>query len=127
MYLLQDMLKEKGCANIWIYDLARSDMSEVVAEAFRCSKLILATTTYNGELFPAMREFINCLTEREYQKRTLAFIENGSWASMAGKLMKERFAKSKNMTFLEPMIKILSVVNEENRKQLEKLAEEISK
>ena len=70
-----------------------------------------------------MREFINCLTEREYQNRTLAFIENGSWASTAGKLMKERFEKSKNMTMVEPMIKILSVVNEENKVQLESMAE----
>lgn len=127
VYLLKEMLKKRGYENVLVYDLARSDLSEVVAEAFRVSKLVLATTTYNGGLFPAMREFINCLTEREYQNRTLAFIENGSWASTAGKLMKERFEKSKNMTFLEPLIKILSVVNEENRKQLENLAEALSK
>lgn len=123
VWLLRELLKKKGAENIRCYDLARSDMSEVVAQAFRYPKLVLATTTYNGGLFPAMREFINCLTEREYQNRTLAFIENGSWASTAGKLMKERFEKSKNMTMVEPMIKILSVVNEENKVQLESMAE----
>ena len=113
VYLLKELLKEKGYENIQLFDLARSDMSEVVAEAFRVSKLVLATTTYNGGLFPAMREFINCLTEREYQNRTLAFIENGSWASTAGKIMKERFEKSKNITILEPAIKILSLMDSE--------------
>lgn len=127
VYLLKDMLKERGVENIRCCDLARSDMSEVVAQAFYYSKLVLASTTYNGGIFPAMREFINCLTEREYQNRVLAFIENGSWASTVGKLMKERFEKSKNMTLVEPVIKILSVVDEENKKQLEKLAEELCK
>lgn len=125
--LLQKLLEEKYLQKVIIYDLARSEMSEVVADAFKYSKLVLATTTYNGGLFPAMREFIHCLTEREYQNRTLALIENGSWASTAGKLMKEKFEKSKNITWVEPGIKILSVMNEENRKQLEHLAEKLCK
>ena len=127
VYLLKDMLKERGVENIRCYDLARSDMSEVVAQAFRYSKLVLATTTYNGGLFPAMREFINCLTEREFQNRSVVLIENGSWASVAGKLMKDKFENSKDITFMEPFVKILSALNEENRKQLEILSIELSK
>lgn len=127
VYLLKDMLKERGIENIRCYDLARSDMSEVVAQAFYYSKLVLATTTYNGGLFPAMREFINCLTEREFQNRSVALIENGSWASVAGKLIKDKFENSKDITFMEPFVKILSALNEENRKQLEILSIELSK
>ena len=127
VYLLRDWLREKGEKQVLIYDLARADMSEVVAEAFRFSKLVLATTTYNGSLFPAMREFINCLTEREYQNRTLAFIENGSWASTAAKIMKDKFEKSKKITFLEPFVKITSVLDEESKKQLKLLAEELGR
>lgn len=127
VYLLKDMLKVKGYYKVMVYDLARSDMSEIIAETFRFSKLVLATTTYNGGLFPAMREFISGLTEREFQNRTVALIENGSWASVAGKIMKDRFEKSKNITFLEPFIKITSVLNEENRNQLEILAEKLCK
>ena len=126
VYMLRASLEEKGYRKVVIYDLARSDMAEVVAEAFRYNKLVLATTTYNGGLFPVMREFINCLTEREYQNRTIAFIENGSWASVAGKLMKERFEKSKKITFLEPFVKILSVPKENTIEQLENLAMELS-
>lgn len=121
--LLEEKLKSREDLKVTIFDLARCDMSEAVAEAFRYSKLVLATTTYNGGLFPAMREFINCLTEREFQNRTVALIENGSWASVAGKLMKDRFEKSKNIRFLEPAIKITSVLDEENRKQISSLAE----
>lgn len=127
VFLLRDWLKEKGEKRVALYDLARSDMAEVVAEAFRFSKLVLATTTYNGGLFPAMREFINCLTEREYQNRTLALIENGSWASTAAKIMKDKFERSKKITFLEPFVKITSVLDEESRKQLKVLAEELSR
>ena len=127
VFALRDQLKEKGYQKVMLYDLARSDLSEVVAEAFRYNKLVLATTTYNGGLFPAMREFINCLTEREFQNRIVALIENGSWASVAGKLMKDKFEKSKNITFLEPFVKILSVPNEETMKQLDILAEKLSK
>ena len=122
---LEEILNKGGCQKVKVYDLARSDMSQVVAEAFRFSKLVLATTTYNGGLFPAMREFIDCLTEREYQNRTLALIENGSWASMAGKLMKDKFEKSRNIIILEPLIKITSVLDEEGEKQLEILAEKL--
>lgn len=127
VFMLKDRLQEKGYSKVIIYDLARCDMSEAVAEAFRYSKLVLATTTYNGGLFPAMREFINCLTEREYQNRTIAFIENGSWASVAGKIMKDRFEKSKNITFLEPSVKITSVLQEDSIEQLEVLAGELGK
>ena len=127
VYLLKDLLKEKGYYKVAVYDLARSDLSQVVAETFRFSKLVLATTTYNGGLFPAMREFISGLTEREFQNRTVALIENGSWASVAGKIMKDRFEKSKDITFLEPFIKITSVLDEGNKKELEILAEELCK
>lgn len=127
VFLLQKLLEEKYLQKVAIYDLARSDMSEVVAQAFRYSKLVLATTTYNGGIFPAMREFIHSLTEREYQNRVLALIENGSWAPTAGKIMRENFEKSKNITIVEPVIKILSVVNEENKVQLERLAEALVK
>lgn len=122
VFLLKEKIKKQADLKVTIFDLARCDMSEAVAEAFRYSKLVLATTTYNGGLFPAMREFINCLTEREFQNRSVAFIENGSWASVAGKLMKDRFEKSKNIHFLEPAIKITSVMDEENIRQLDMLA-----
>lgn len=122
---LQETLRNIGCTNIWLYDVARSDMSVVVAQAFRYDRLVLATTTYNGNLFPAMREFIHNLTEREFQNRTLAFIENGSWAPTAGKIMRETFEKSKNIKFLEPFIKITSAMDEENKKELEELAKQL--
>lgn len=124
---LKEQLKEGGVKKVTLYDLARCDMSEVVAEAFRYNKLVLATTTYNGGLFPAMREFINCLREREFKNRTVALIENGSWAPIAGKIMREKFAKCKEITFLEPFVKITSVPDEESRKQLELLAKELCK
>lgn len=124
---LEEALRTQGCQKILIYDLARSDMSTVVAQAFRFDKLVLATTTYNGGLFPAMREFINHLTEREFQNRTLALIENGSWASMAGKLMRDKFEKSKNIRLVEPFVKITSVMDEANKKELTMLADKLSK
>ena len=127
VFLLKDWIKEKYDSKVVLYDLARSDMSEVVAEAFRFSKLVLATTTYNGGVFPVMREFVNCLTEREYQNRMVALIENGSWASTAGKIMKDRFEKSKKITFLEPFVKITSVLDEDSEKKLESLAENLCK
>ena len=126
VYLLRDMLKENGYYNVQVYDLARSEMSEVVAEAFRFNKLVLATTTYNGGLFPAMREFINKLTEREFQNRTIALIENGSWASAAGKMMKDSFEKSKNIIFLEPYVKITSVLDKKSESDLKELAKVLS-
>ena len=125
VYQLADKLKANGCPKVVINDLARCDMAEAVEDAFRYSKLVLATTTYNAEIFPFMREFINHLTERNYQNRTVAFIENGSWAPMATKVMKEMFAKSKNLTFTENTVKILSALNEESSTQLAALADEL--
>ncbi len=123
---LEECLRGRGEKKIALYDLSRSDMSWVVAEAFRYDRLVLATTTYNGGLFPAMREFINNLTEREFQNRTLAFIENGSWASTAGKLMRNQFEKSKNIRFIEPFVKITSSMDEANKKELTMLADMLS-
>ena len=124
---LEECLRRKGEKRIVLYDLSRSDISWVVAEAFRYDRLVLATTTYNGGIFPAMREFINNLTERDYQKRTIAFIENGSWASTAGKLMRDKFEKSKNIQFMEPFVKITSSMDEANKKELTLLADMLSK
>ena len=125
VYQLADKLRANGCPKVVINDLARCDMAEAVEDAFRYSKLVLATTTYNAEIFPFMREFINHLTERNFQNRTVAFIENGSWAPLAAKVMKEMFSKSKNLTFAENTVKILSVLNEESSKQLSDLADEL--
>lgn len=125
VYQLADKLRANGCPKVVINDLARCDMAEAVEDAFRYSKLVLATTTYNAEIFPFMREFINHLTERNYQNRTVAFIENGSWAPLAAKVMKEMFAKSKNITFAENTVKILSALNEESSAQLNSLAGEL--
>lgn len=125
VYQLADKLKANGCPKVAINDLARCDMAEAVEDAFRYSKLVLATTTYNADIFPFMREFINHITERNYQNRTVAFIENGSWAPMAAKVMKEMFAKSKNITFTENTVKIMSALNEESSNQLNTLADEL--
>ncbi len=125
VYQLADKLRANGCPKVVINDLARCDMAEAVEDAFRYSKLVLATTTYNAEIFPFMREFINHLTERNFQNRTVAFIENGSWAPLAAKVMKEMFANSKNITFAENTVKILSALNEESGKQLNALADEL--
>lgn len=123
--ILAEKLKEKGCPIVKIYDLARDDMSEAVADAFRYNKLVLATTTYNAELFPFMREFIDHLTERNYQNRTIGLIENGSWSPLAAKIMKGEFEKSKNITWLNTTVKILSSVSDGNMDQLESMAEEL--
>ena len=122
---LADKLKANGCPKVVVNDLARCDMAEAVEDAFRYSKLVLATTTYNAEIFPFMREFINHLTERNYSNRTVAFIENGSWAPMATKVMKGMLEKSKNLTYAENTVKILSALNEESTNQLNALAEEL--
>ncbi|MBQ8550501.1 MAG: flavin reductase [Clostridia bacterium] len=122
---LADMLRSRGCPKVVLNDLARCDMAEAVEDAFRYSKLVLATTTYNAEIFPFMREFINHLTERGYKNRTVALIENGSWAPMAAKVMKEMFAKSQNITFADTTVKILSALNEESSEQLNALADEL--
>ncbi len=122
---LAEMLKANGCPKVVVNDLARCDMAEAVEDAFRYSKLVLATTTYNAEIFPFMREFITHLTERNYQNRTVAFIENGSWAPMATKVMRGMLEKSKNLTYAENTVKILSALNEESTNQLNALAEEL--
>ena len=122
---LAEKLRALGCPKVVIHDLARTDMAEAVEDAFRYSKLVLATTTYNSEIFPFMREFINHLTERNYQSRTVALIENGSWAPMAARVMRELFAKSKNISFTDTTVKIMSALNEESAKQLDDLAKEL--
>lgn len=122
---LVDDLKAKGCPSVALYDLARCDMSEAVSDAFRYNKLVLATTTYNAEIFPFMREFINHLTERNFSNRTVALIENGSWAPMAAKVMKSMFEKSKNITFTENTVKILSALSEESSASLSALSDEL--
>lgn len=120
-----DKLREKGCPNVAVYDLARCDMAEAVQAAFRFSKLVLATTTYNADIFPFMREYIDHLTERGFSNRTVAFIENGSWAPLAAKIMKGKFEKSRNLTYTDTTVKILSALNEESSAQLEALSEEL--
>ena len=125
--LLADKLKEKGCPNVVVYDLARDDMSAAVADAFRYSKLVLATLTYNAGIYPFMQDFINRLTERSFQNRTIGLIENGSWAPTAAKVMKGMFEKSKNITWTENNVKVMSAVKEENVKEIEALAEELCK
>ena len=122
---LAERLEANGCPKVVVNDLARCDMAEAVEDAFRYSKLVLATTTYNAEIFPFMREFITHLTERNYQNRTVALIENGSWAPMAAKVMQGMFAKSKNLTFAENTVKILSALNEDSTTQLNALADEL--
>lgn len=124
---LAEKLKANGCPKVVVNDLARCDMAEAVEDAFRYGKIVLATTTYNSEIFPFMREFINHLTERNFQNRTVAFIENGSWAPMATKVMKELLSNSKNITFAENSVKIVSALNEESTAQLNALADELCK
>ena len=123
--LLEKALLDKGVC-VEVYDLSRCDMSEAVATAFRYSKLVLATTTYNADIFPHMREFINHLTERNYQKRTVGFIENGSWAPVAAKIMREMLAGTKNITFTDTTVKLISTLNEQTEEQIESLAKELS-
>ena len=125
--LLAEKLKEKGCPKVVINDLARCDMAEAVEDAFRYGKLVLATTTYNADIFPFMKEFIHHLTERNFQSRTVAFIENGSWAPLAAKIMKDMFAKSKNINFTDTTVKILSAVSEDNIAQIETMSDELCK
>jgi flavorubredoxin len=124
--LLGDELSLRGEDKVYIYDLARCDMAEAVAAAFRYSKLVLATTTYNASVFPHMREFINHLTERGYQKRQLALIENGSWAPMAAKVMRTMLEGCKEISYFETAVKISSALNEDSRQQIKKLADEIT-
>lgn len=123
--LLAEKLKEKGCPKVVVTNLAREDMAEAVEEAFRYGKIVLASTTYNGDVFPFMKTFIEHLTERNYQNKTIGLIENGSWASMAGKVMTGMFEKSKNITWLETSVKIMSSMDEQNKADIEKMAEEL--
>ncbi len=118
-------LQELGCTKVAISDLARDDMAEAVEDAFRYGKIVLATTTYNADVFPFMREFIEHLTERNYQNRKIGFIENGSWAPTAAKVMKGMLEGCKNTTFAETEVKILSAMTEENKTQIEQLAKEL--
>ena len=123
--LLAEKLKAKGCPKVVVCDLAREDMAEAVEDAFRYGKLVLATVTYNGDVFPFMKTFIEHLTERNYQKRTIGLIENGSWAPTAARVMTGMFEKSKEITWLEPSVKIMSSLSEENEKELDAMAEEL--
>ena len=123
--ILEEKLRAKGCPQVVVCDLAREDMSKAVENAFRYGKLVLATTTYNADIFPFMKEFIEHLTERGFQNRTVGLIENGSWAPLAAKVMKEMLADSKNITWLNTTVKIMSAVKNETRDQLEAMAEEL--
>lgn len=125
--LLESKLLEKGLKKVKVYDIIRDDRSLCVSEAFRYSKLVLATTTYNAEIFPAMGEFIDCLTARNFQNRTVAFIENGTWAPVAAKLMKAKLEKCSGLNFIEQEVKIRSNLDSESRAQLESLAVELGK
>ncbi len=123
--LLAETLKKKGCPKVVVNDLARCDMAETVEDAFRYGKLVLATTTYNGDIFPFMKEFIHHLTERNYQNRTIGMMENGSWAPTAAKVMTKMLEGSKNLTFTEHNVKILSALNDASRAQIAALADEL--
>ena len=123
--LLAKKLEEKGCPKVVVNDLARCDMTEAVEDAFRYGKLVLATTTYNGDIFPYMKEFIHHLTERGFCKRTVGLMENGSWAPTAARVMTKMLEGSKELTFANTTVKILSALNEQSRAQIDKLAEEL--
>ena len=122
---LAKKLEANGCPKVVVNDLARCDMAEAVEDAFRYSKLVLATTTYNGDIFPFMREFINHLTERNYSNRTVGFIENGSWAPTATKVMMGMLEKSKNLTYMTTNVKLMSALSEDSLKQIEELSKEL--
>ena len=124
---LADKLTANGCPKVVVYDLARSDISAAVADAFRYSKLVLATTTYNADIFPFMREFIDHLTERNFSNRTVALIENGTWAPMAAKVMRGMLEKSKNLTYIDNNVRIMSALNEDSTAQLNAMADELCK
>ncbi|MDO5391778.1 MAG: flavin reductase [Eubacteriales bacterium] len=123
--LLEKKLIEKGCPKVAVFDLARDDMAEAVEDAFRYGKLVLATTTYNADIFPFMKEYIHHLTERNFQNRTVALIENGTWAPLAAKVMKNMFEGSKKLTFTDTTVHIKSALNEESTAQVEALADEL--
>lgn len=123
--ILAEKLRAKGCPKVVVNDLARCDMAEAVEDAFRYNKIVFATTTYNAEIFPFMKQFIDHLTERGFKNKTVAFIENGSWAPQAVKVMKAMLADSKNLTYCDTDVKIMSALNEESSAQLESLSEEL--
>ena len=123
--LLAEKLKANGCPKVVVTDLARDDMAEAVEDAFRYGKLVLATTTYNGDVFPFMQTFIHALLERNYQNRTIAFIENGSWTPIAAKIMRNMFANSKNITFAENTVTVMSALDDKSRAQIDALAAEL--
>ena len=125
--LLVEKLKAKGAPKVVVHDLARTDMAEAVEDAFRYGKLVLATTTYNADIFPFMKEYIHHLTDRNFQNRTVALMENGSWAPLAAKVMRGMFEKSKNITFTDTTVKILSALSDESRSQIEALSDELCK
>ena len=125
--ILEEKLKNKGCPKVVIYDLARDDMSKAVADAFRYSKLVLATTTYNAGIYPFMHDFLTRLAEHNFQNRTVGLIENGSWAPLAAKVMKQLLAGCKKINWLDTTVKIMSAVKKENREELEAMASELCK
>ena len=125
--LLVEKLKDKGAPKVVVHDLARCDMATAVSDAFRYGKLVLATTTYNADVFPYMKEYIHHLTERNFQNRTVALMENGSWAPLAAKVMRNMLAESKNLTFTDTTVRILSALSDESRQQIEDLANELCK
>ena len=125
--LLADKLKAKGVAEVVVYDLARCDMAKAVSDAFRYSKLVLASATYNAGIFPFMNEFIDKLKERNFQNRTVAFIENGSWAPVAAKVMAQKLENSKDLTFTDTTVRIMSALNDKSMTQLDTLAQELCK
>lgn len=122
---LAAMLRAKGCPKVVVTDLAREDIAEAIEDAFRYGKLVLATTTYNSDIFPFMKHFIDGLTERGYRNRTIGLIENGSWVPVAAKVMRDKFASSKNITILETTVRIKSALNAESEAQLAQLADEL--
>ncbi len=123
--LMAQKLREKGCPKVVVHDLARCDMAEAVEDAFRYGKLVLATTTYNADIFPFMKEFIHHLTERNYQKRIIGLMENGTWAPLAAKVMRKMFEGSKNLTFMDTTVKIMSALNDESKAQIDALSDEL--
>ena len=123
--LLAETLRSRGCPKVTVTDLARDDMAEAVEDAFRYNKLVLATTTYNGDMFPFMKDFLHHLTERNFQNRTVGMIENGTWAPVAAKFMMKMLENSKNLTFTANNVKIFSALNDDSRAQLMALAEEL--
>ncbi len=125
--LLAQKLRDKGCPKVVITDLARDDMAEAVEDAFRYGKLVLATTTYNADVFPFMKEFIHHLTERNFQNRTIGLMENGTWAPLAAKVMRSMLQDSQNLTFTDTTVRILSALNDESKQQIEDLANELCK